>query len=107
MVAENNVFDLAIIGGGPGGYVAAIRAVQLGARVALIEMERIGGTCLNRGCIPTKAMVSQAELFEHTLHNAGDWGIELESEPGQGATFVIVLPIQAPQTAARPRVSLT
>ena len=81
MVAENNVFDLAIIGGGPGGYVAAIRAVQLGAKVALIEMERVGGTCLNRGCIPTKAMVSQAELFEHTLHNAGDWGIELESEP--------------------------
>jgi len=81
MEDERIVFDLAIIGGGPGGYVAAIRAVQLGAKVALIEMERIGGTCLNRGCIPTKAMVSQAELFSHTLHNAGDWGIEIEGTP--------------------------
>lgn len=78
MSAENMVYDLAIIGGGPGGYVAAIRAVQLGARVALIEMERIGGTCLNRGCIPTKAMVSQAELFAHVSQGAGDWGIEVE-----------------------------
>ncbi|MBN1399747.1 MAG: dihydrolipoyl dehydrogenase [Anaerolineae bacterium] len=56
-------YDLAIIGAGPGGYVAAIRAAQRGARVALIEKDKLGGTCLNRGCIPTKAMVQDAEMF--------------------------------------------
>ena len=56
-------YDLVIIGGGPGGYVAAIRAAQLGAKVALVEKERIGGTCLNRGCIPTKALVHSAEVY--------------------------------------------
>jgi dihydrolipoamide dehydrogenase len=56
-------YDLTIIGGGPGGYVAAIRAAQLGARVALVEKDRLGGTCLNRGCIPSKSMVHDAELF--------------------------------------------
>src|SRR4030042_5635364 len=56
-------YDVLIIGGGPGGYVAAIRAAQLGAKVALVEMERLGGTCLNRGCIPSKAMVHEAEIF--------------------------------------------
>jgi dihydrolipoamide dehydrogenase len=81
MTAEITVYDLAIIGGGPGGYVAAIRARQLGARVALIEMDRIGGTCLNRGCIPTKAMVSQAEMYLHVLHRAREWGIEIDGTP--------------------------
>src|SRR5512136_611198 len=52
-----------IIGAGPGGYVAAIRAAQLGARTTLIEKDKIGGTCLNRGCIPTKALLSDAKLF--------------------------------------------
>ena len=56
-------YDIVIIGGGPGGYVAAIRAAQLGARVALVEKERIGGTCLNHGCIPTKTLVSSAETY--------------------------------------------
>ena len=56
-------YDIVIIGGGPGGYVAAIRATQLGARVALVEKDRLGGTCLNRGCIPSKAMVRDAELY--------------------------------------------
>ena len=50
-----------IIGGGPGGYVAAIRAAQLGAKVTLIEKDKIGGTCLNRGCIPTKALLSRCQ----------------------------------------------
>lgn len=80
MSEEKTIYDLAIIGGGPGGYVAAIRAVQLGARVALIEMDRVGGTCLNRGCIPTKAMVTQAEVYEHTLH-AADFGVEIDGKP--------------------------
>ena len=56
-------FDVAVIGGGPGGYVAAIRAAQLGARVALVEKDRLGGACLHRGCIPTKALLRSAEAL--------------------------------------------
>ncbi len=73
-------FDIGIIGGGPGGYVAAIRAAQLGARVVLVEEERIGGVCLNRGCIPTKAMASSIELLME-IENAWEFGI-LVGEPG-------------------------
>jgi len=62
-VPDNSPFDLAIIGGGPAGYVAAIRAAQLGARVALVEKDRLGGTCLHRGCIPTKALLRSAEAL--------------------------------------------
>src|SRR5579875_738837 len=61
MVPER--FDVAVIGGGPGGYVAAIRAAQLGARTLIVEKDRLGGTCLVRGCIPTKAMLQSAELY--------------------------------------------
>jgi len=56
-------FDLAVIGGGPGGYVAALRAAQLGAKTVVIEKDRLGGTCLNWGCIPTKALLTSAELY--------------------------------------------
>jgi hypothetical protein len=56
-------YDLVVIGGGPGGYVAAIRGAQLGGRVAVVEMDRLGGTCLNRGCIPTKTMIHDADLY--------------------------------------------
>ena len=66
--------DLIVIGGGPGGYVAAIRGSQLGLKVALIEKERLGGTCLNRGCIPTKAYYQQAEIL-HTLADLDQYGI--------------------------------
>jgi len=62
-VPDNSPFDLAIIGGGPAGYVAAIRAAQLGARVALVEKDRLGGACLHRGCIPTKALLRSAETL--------------------------------------------
>jgi dihydrolipoamide dehydrogenase len=58
-----------VIGGGPGGYVASIRAAQLGAKVTLIERDKIGGTCLNRGCIPTKALLFDAKLL-HTLRHS-------------------------------------
>jgi dihydrolipoamide dehydrogenase len=61
-------FDIAVIGAGPGGYPAAIRAAQLGARVAIIEKEKLGGTCLNWGCIPTKALIATAETFEKIKH---------------------------------------
>lgn len=72
-------FDIAIIGAGVGGYVAAIRAAQLGARVALIERERVGGVCLNWGCIPTKAMVSSIELLLE-LERAEEFGV-IVAEP--------------------------
>ncbi len=68
--------DIVIVGGGPGGYVAAIRAAQLGAKVALVEKDRLGGTCLNRGCIPTKALVSSAEVLLKA-RRANDFGIEI------------------------------
>ena len=65
---------VAVIGGGPGGYVAAIRAAQLGADVTLIEKEQLGGTCLNVGCIPTKALLHGAELYNEA-NNASEWGV--------------------------------
>ncbi len=61
-------FDIAVIGAGPGGYPAALRAAQLGARVALLEKEQLGGTCLNWGCIPTKALIAASEMFEKIKH---------------------------------------
>ncbi len=67
-------FDLIVLGGGPGGYVAAIRAAQLGGKVALVEREHLGGICLNWGCIPTKALLRTAEIY-HYLQHASDYGI--------------------------------
>ncbi|MCL5110026.1 MAG: dihydrolipoyl dehydrogenase [Chloroflexi bacterium] len=69
-------YNIAIVGSGPGGYVAAIRACQLGAKVAIIEKDRIGGTCLNIGCIPTKALVTSAEVLE-TARQAKTFGVEV------------------------------
>jgi len=66
-------FDLVVVGGGPGGYVAAIRAAQLGMNAALVEREHLGGICLNWGCIPTKALLRSSEI-NHLLHNLGDYG---------------------------------
>lgn len=67
-------FDIIVIGSGPGGYVAAIRAAQLGKQVAIIERESLGGICLNWGCIPTKALLKSAQVFEYIKH-ASDYGI--------------------------------
>jgi dihydrolipoamide dehydrogenase len=67
-------FDVVVVGGGPGGYVAAIRAAQLGAKVALIEKNKVGGVCLNRGCIPTKALLTCVSLFEN-FQKADSFGI--------------------------------
>jgi len=69
--------DIIIIGGGPGGYVAAIRAAQLGAKVALVEKDRVGGTCLNRGCIPTKALVRSVEALQ-LVEKAPSFGVIVE-----------------------------
>ena len=71
-------YDIVVIGGGPGGYVAALRAAQQGATVCLIEADRVGGTCLNRGCIPTKALYSTAQLF-HRMQKAAEHGIAVDS----------------------------
>ena len=74
-------FDLVIIGGGPGGYVAAIRAAQLKMSVAVVERENLGGICLNWGCIPTKALLRSAEIY-HQMQNADNYGLSV-----QGASF--------------------
>lgn len=71
-------FDLIIIGSGPGGYVAAIRAAQLGMNVAIVERENLGGICLNWGCIPTKALLKSAQVFEYISH-AADYGIKVQN----------------------------
>lgn len=72
-------YDLIVIGSGPGGYVAAIRASQLGMKTAVVEKESVGGVCLNWGCIPTKALLKSAQVYNYMKH-AGDYGIKLEGE---------------------------
>src|SRR5256886_709394 len=67
-------FDLVVVGAGPGGYVAAIRAAQLGLKTACVERERAGGICLNWGCIPTKALLKSADMMRAAQH-AGDHGV--------------------------------
>lgn len=74
-------FDVVVIGGGPGGYVAAIRAAQLGYKTAIIERDKLGGVCLNWGCVPSKALLSNAELIEK-LHEKEAWGLKLTGEVG-------------------------
>ena len=72
-----NAFDLIVIGGGPGGYVAAIRGAQLGLKTAVVERDELGGICLNWGCIPTKALLRSAEVY-HLMQHAGDFGLSAE-----------------------------
>ena len=89
-------FDVVVIGGGPGGYVAAIRASQLGKKVALVEGDKLGGVCLNRGCIPTKALLKSA----HSVHELKDFkslGIDVELKGLKGDAAVK----RASQIAAR------
>ncbi len=79
----DNTFDLIVIGAGPGGYVAAIRAAQLGMRVACVEKQALGGTCLNVGCIPSKALLESSELFHQAessldIHGVKTGGVELD-----------------------------
>ena len=71
-----NKYEIVVIGGGPGGYVAAIRAAQLGKKVAIIEESLLGGVCLNWGCIPTKSLLKNADVL-NTIKNAGKYGIEI------------------------------
>src|SRR5688572_8945667 len=71
-------YSVIVVGSGPGGYVAAIRASQLGLKTAIIEKESLGGICLNWGCIPTKALLKSAEVY-HYLQHAGDYGIKADN----------------------------
>lgn len=80
-------YDLIVLGSGPGGYPAAIRASQLGKKVAIVERESLGGICLNWGCIPTKALLKSAQVFEYAKH-AADYGIEV-NDPKQNFGNVI------------------
>src|SRR3989337_2118262 len=74
-VGSSNEFDLVVLGAGTGGYTAAFRAAQLGLKVALVDEDKIGGTCLHRGCIPTKALLESA-AFNERIRHAKDFGIE-------------------------------
>ncbi len=80
-------FDVVVLGSGPGGYVAAIRASQLGKKVAIVEMDKLGGVCLNRGCIPTKAVLKAAHSV-HEIADMKDYGIDVDLKGLNGATAV-------------------
>jgi dihydrolipoamide dehydrogenase len=77
----NNHFDILVIGSGPGGYVAALKAAQKGAKTAVVEQHHLGGTCLNYGCIPSKALLSSAEML-YTMRHADDWGVNVNGDIG-------------------------
>jgi dihydrolipoamide dehydrogenase len=82
-----NQYDIIVIGGGPGGYVAAIRAAQLGLKTAVVEREHLGGICLNWGCIPTKALLRSAEIY-HYMQHAKDYGLSAEGVGFDAAAVV-------------------
>lgn len=77
-MAQSKHYDLIVIGGGPGGYVAAIRAAQLGLKTACVERNRLGGVCLNWGCIPSKALLHNAELYQEAIVHGAEWGLNVE-----------------------------
>ncbi len=76
---QDESFDLVVIGGGPAGYVGAIRAAQLGMKVVCVERDKLGGICLNWGCIPTKTLLAGAEFYQKVRHDAASWGIEVDN----------------------------
>lgn len=73
-------FDVCVIGSGPGGYVAAIRCAQLGLKTAVVEREKLGGVCLNIGCIPSKAMIGAAHTLHRMQHDAAEMGLEISGD---------------------------
>ncbi|RPI73384.1 MAG: dihydrolipoyl dehydrogenase, partial [Ignavibacteriales bacterium] len=72
-------YEIAVLGGGPGGYVTAIRASQLGLKTVVIDYRPLGGICLNCGCIPTKSLLKNAEIFDAFKNHAGDFGISYDN----------------------------
>src|SRR6476646_3070882 len=83
-VGSSNDFDLVVLGAGTGGYTAAFRAAQLGLKVALVDEDKIGGTCLHRGCIPTKAILESASLVDRVKHGK-EFGLVLAGSDGDAA----------------------
>lgn len=81
-------FDLIVIGSGPGGYVGAIRAAQLGLKVACVDRDKLGGVCLNWGCIPSKALLHGAELYDEAVNHGKEWGIDVTGVEVDWATFI-------------------
>jgi len=81
-------YDLIVIGSGPGGYVTAIRASQLGLKTAIVEKAELGGVCLNWGCIPTKALLKSAQVFEY-LNHASDYGITIQGKANADFSAII------------------
>src|SRR3569833_1823825 len=73
-----DTFDVVVVGGGPGGYVCAIRAAQLGLKTAFVERDRLGGICLNWGCIPTKALLRSSEIW-HLMHRLNEFGFSADN----------------------------
>ena len=94
------MYDLIVIGGGPAGYVGAIRAAELGAKVALVERAELGGTCLNWGCIPTKALLKSAQVY-HYCKNAKSFGVAIEGDVKPDLKAMVARSRQVAQTTGR------
>ena len=94
------MYDLIVIGGGPAGYVGAIRAAELGAKVALVERSELGGTCLNWGCIPTKALLKSAQVY-HYCKSAKSFGVAIEGEVKADLKAMVARSRQVAQTTGR------
>ena len=94
------MYDLIVIGGGPAGYVGAVRAAELGAKVALVERAELGGTCLNWGCIPTKALLKSAQVY-HYCKNAKSFGVAVEGDVKADLKAMVARSRQVAQTVGR------
>ena len=94
------MYDLIVVGGGPAGYVGAVRAAELGAKVALVERAELGGTCLNWGCIPTKALLKSAQVY-HYCKNAKAYGVAIEGEVKADLKAMVARSRQVAQTVGR------
>ena len=94
------MYDLIVIGGGPAGYVGAIRAAELGAKIALVERAELGGTCLNWGCIPTKALLKSAQVY-HYCRNAKSFGVAIDGEVKADLKAMVARSRQVAQTTGR------
>lgn len=100
MANKKSMFDIIVIGGGPAGYVGAIRAAELGAKVALVERAELGGTCLNWGCIPTKALLKSAQVY-HYCRSAKSFGVVIEGEVNADLKAMVARSRQVAQTTGR------
>ena len=88
LLSTQRHFDLIVIGSGPGGYVGAIRAAQLGMKVACVDRDKLGGVCLNWGCIPSKALLHGAEVYDEAVNHGKEWGIDVGNVTVDWGTFI-------------------